>query len=59
MDREQREQANRALHEALRAKLEANRGGLRIEDLMGQSHRDQEAAELRSNEAGRGEREQS
>jgi hypothetical protein len=41
MDREQRERANKQLHEALRAKLEANRGGITLEDLMGRE-RDQE-----------------
>ena len=48
MDREQREQANRALHEVLARKLEANRGGLTLEALMGRS-REEEATEPPSN----------
>ncbi len=39
MDREQQEQANQALHKALRTKLEANRS-LKLEDLMGREERE-------------------
>ncbi len=56
MDREQRERANKQLHEALRTKLEANRGSLRLEDLMGR--RGEHQGELRPDETSpRGEHE--
>ena len=53
MDRERREEANHKFRDALVARLEANRGGIRIEGLMGR-RREEPEPETTEDEADEG-----